>query len=111
MSPKILVLTISAVVILGGFALLNRLSRLGYLDSALPNNELSAELVKSAQKNKCSFSIACTKAPGGRNVDFEVTARPLVSGMPAFCVDQSGIIKYHGSGSPEKCMRSGLPIN
>jgi len=37
-------------------------------------------------------------------------ARPLHSGQPAFCSDQSGILKADYSGSVEKCRAKGLPL-
>lgn len=80
--------------------------------SALPSDELTAGLVKNERRNGYEFKIGgClvgdAKRPNGR---YRLTARPLLSGMPAFCADESGVLKYDESGSIQSCLESGVPL-
>ena len=137
---KALVVLGSLAVIVAGWILLNRWKRLGYVDSAigsirvlvksennfaqthpdigyactlsaLPSDDLTAELVKKGRRNGYTFQIDCpaddAKQP---NTRYLLTARPLVMGMAAFCSDQTGVVKYDDSGSIEKCLENGVPI-
>jgi len=80
--------------------------------SLLSSDELTIELLKSGRKNEYAFEInGCQPADGIRpNGKYQLTARPLLKEMPAYCSDQSGIVKYDESGSIQKCTDSGVPL-
>lgn len=130
----------SLALIVAAWILLSRLKRLGYVDSAigsmrvlvnsedkfvkthpnigyactlsaLPNDDLTAEIVKSGRRNGYAFEITCPAEDVKRpSTKYQLTARPLLTGMLAFCSDQTGIVKYDESGSIEKCLESGVPM-
>ena len=79
--------------------------------SALPSDELTTELVKNGRRNQYAFEIGGCPAENAKRpaTKYQLTARPLVRGMPAFCSDQSGVLKYDESGSIQKCLESGVP--
>jgi len=79
--------------------------------SQLPVEDWMKGLTKDGSKNGYAFTISgCRPANGkGPNVSYYVTARPLRSDMPAFCSDQSGIVKSDEGGSVESCLHSGVP--
>jgi len=81
--------------------------------SDLPLEESRAALATSGQRNKYAFTVgSCDDRTGTRRVEqYHLTARPLLAGMPAFCSDQSGVVKYDESGSIEKCLENGVPIS
>jgi hypothetical protein len=79
--------------------------------SALPSDEFKiVERLRNGTRNGYAFQISgCQVANGARsNAWYQLTARPLLKGMPAYCSDQSGIVKYDESGSVQKCLESGL---
>jgi len=79
--------------------------------SALPNDDLTAELVKNGRRNEYAFEISCPAEEAKRpTTKYQLTARPLITGMPAFCSDQTGVVKSDESGSIEKCLESGVPL-
>lgn len=80
--------------------------------SALPFNELTTRLVKNGRRNGYEFQIGgCLVGENKRpNTRYRLTARPMLSGMPAFCADESGILKYDESGSIQRCLESGVPM-
>jgi hypothetical protein len=80
--------------------------------SALPMDASTAELAKSGQRNKYAFTVnGCGNRGGTSRVSkYQLTARPLLAGMPAFCSDESGVVRYDESGSVEKCLENGVPI-
>jgi hypothetical protein len=80
--------------------------------SALPSDEITAELIKNGRKNGYAFEISgCHTADGERrNTKYQLTARPLVTGMPAFCSNQSGVVRYDETGSVQKCLQNGVPV-
>lgn len=80
--------------------------------SQLPHDEQIARLVKDGKDNGYVFGIiGCQLTePKKPNSIYQVTARPLHSGLPAFCSDQSGIIRSDEGGSIEKCLTSGVPF-
>jgi hypothetical protein len=81
--------------------------------SALPSDEFKiVEELRNGRRNRYAFQIAgCQVADAQRpNGKYQLTARPLVKGMPAFCTDQSGIVKYDENGSVPKCLESGVPL-
>jgi hypothetical protein len=76
---------------------------------------LSAEIQRLLKANGIDngyeFRIAgCQALNGTPNSAYYTSARPLHSGQPAFCSDQSGILKADYSGSLEKCRANGLPL-
>ena len=137
---KALAVVGSLVLIGAAWVLLSRLKRVGYVDSAigslrvlvnsemkfakthpevgyactlsaLPSDDLAAELVKNGRRNEYAFAIGCPAEDAARpRTKYQVTARPLVTGMPAFCSDQSGVVKYDETGSIEKCLERGVPL-
>jgi hypothetical protein len=137
---RILILIGSGALIVTLYLLLRGQKRLGHVDSAigsirvlvekennfaqshaaigyactlstLPNDSLTAELVTKGQRNGYAFQIGCpvedTKRPHAK---YTVTARPLITGMAAFCSDETGVVKYDDSGSVERCLEHGIPI-
>jgi hypothetical protein len=81
--------------------------------SELPRTgEVQRLLTGNGVDNGYTFEIAGCQAPdGGKpNSAYYTSARPLHSGQPAFCSDQSGILRADYSGSIEKCRANGLPV-
>lgn len=80
--------------------------------SALSGDELTAQLGRDHTRNGYVFVISgCLTEDVKRPVDrYQITARPLLTEMPAYCSDQSGIVKYDAGGSIQKCLQSGVPI-
>jgi hypothetical protein len=68
--------------------------------------------IANGRKNEYVFEIRdCEAAVGNKsNATYRVTATPLLHEMPAFCSDQSGILKADYNGSAIECMRSGQPL-
>jgi hypothetical protein len=114
-----------------------RLRALGYVDSAIgtmralaadenkfagahPGWGYTCELaditadptIARGRKNEYVFEISgCRgKAESGPNTSYQMTARPLRPGMPAFCSDQSGIVKADYDGSSANCVKAGQPL-
>ena len=71
-------------------------------------NELPSGIATSGQRNGYAFELTC---PGGNGDpprrSFQITARPLEKDMPAYCSDQSGIVRSDESGSTARCLLSG----
>jgi hypothetical protein len=137
---KALVAVGSIILIVAAWILLSHLKCLGYVDSAigslrvlmssetkfaqthpnigyactlsaLPTDDLTAELFKNGRRNGYAFEINCLVEEAKRpTTRYQLTARPLVPGMPAFCSDQTGVVKYDESGSIEKCLESSVPL-
>ena len=81
--------------------------------SELPRSgEVQRLLTGNGIDNGYAFEIAGCQAPdaGKPNSAYYTSARPLHSGQPAFCSDQSGILKADYSGSVDKCRANGLPV-
>ncbi len=81
--------------------------------SALPSDEFKiVEQLRNGTWNGYAFQIGgCQVAKGtSSNVKYQLTARPLLNGMPAYCSDQSDIVKYDESGSVHKCLENGVPF-
>jgi hypothetical protein len=79
--------------------------------SALPSDTFKiVEQLRTGARNKYAFQIGgCQVANSGHpNTKYQLTARPLVKGMLAYCSDQSGVVKYDESGSVQKCLESGM---
>ncbi len=81
--------------------------------SALPNDEFKiVEQLRNGIRNEYAFQIGgCQVAePKLPNAKYQSMARPLLKGMPAYCSNQSGIVKYDEGGSVQKCLESGIPL-
>ena len=80
--------------------------------SELPRDEQIGRLVKDGTDNGYAFTLAGCRAiePGKPISKYYITARPLHSRLPAFCSDQSGILKSDPSGSIEKCVQDGAQL-
>jgi hypothetical protein len=127
------------VIFIGWFVVryLVRLRELGYVDSAIgtmrtiaagenkfaethPDLGYSCALadvttdptVARGRKNEYVFEISdCRAAAGGAtNTSYRVTARPLHPNMPAFCSDESGILKADYDGLAANCVKSGQTL-
>jgi hypothetical protein len=81
--------------------------------SALPIEGLTAGFDEHGHRNEYAFEISGCRAGNAHspNSKYQITARPLVSDVPAYCSDQSGILKYDESGSIQKCLENGPPID
>jgi hypothetical protein len=81
--------------------------------SQLPSSD---ETVRRVAKNRIyngyAFEIGGCQAQGVAkpNAMYYLTARPLHSGQPAYCSDQSGILKADYNGSVDRCRTSGVPL-
>ena len=136
----VLLVLVSSVLLAAGWIFLNRAMRLAYNDSAigslrvlvnseakfarthpdigyactlsaLPNDDLTAEHIKNGRRNEYAFEISCSAEEVKRpSTKYQLTARPFLTGMPAFCSDQTGVVKYEESGSIGKCLESGVPF-
>src|SRR3974390_1511748 len=74
----------------------------------LTSNDLLRELAKSGRRNGYAFELICPAEPGtSPRQSFQITARPLRAELPAYCSDQSGILKSDDGGSPTNCLSRG----
>jgi hypothetical protein len=81
--------------------------------SQLPStDETVRRMAKNQIDNGYAFDIVGCQAQGAAktNAAYYLTAKPLHSGQPAYCSDQSGILKVDYDGSVERCRTSGLPF-
>lgn len=80
--------------------------------SELPPDPVIASPAKNGQRNGYSFEITGCGDSSGQRPDpgYTLTARPLHKGLPAFCTDQSGVLRSDENGSVEKCLKSGVPL-
>jgi hypothetical protein len=81
--------------------------------SQLPSNDETVRRVaKNRIENGYSFEIVGCQAQGiaKPNATYYLTARPLHTGQPAYCSDQSGVLKADYNGSVERCRISGVPL-
>jgi hypothetical protein len=79
--------------------------------SQLPPQRMR-RLAKDGKENGYAFDIiGCQPTqPMKPNSTYRVTARPLHSGLPAFCSDQSEVVRYDKYGSVEKCVMDGIAL-
>jgi hypothetical protein len=79
--------------------------------SELPRNEQIARLANDPTENDYNFEIVGCQVPRTQtpNAMYHITARPLRSGLPAFCSDPSGVLRTDDTGSVERCLASGRP--
>jgi hypothetical protein len=76
----------------------------------LPGGQQIQRLIaQNRTDNGYAFDIVGCQPSGasGPNAKYFITAGPLSSGRPAFCTDQSGVLKSDYSGSVDKCRTSG----
>jgi Na+-transporting NADH:ubiquinone oxidoreductase subunit NqrB len=80
--------------------------------SQLPQDGLIARLAKGGIDNGYAFEIVGCEPPNHQspNSIYHVTARPLHSGLPAFCSDPSGVVRTDDTGSVEKCLITGVAL-
>jgi hypothetical protein len=81
--------------------------------SELPqSSDIRRLLAKNSIDNGYTFEIEGCHAPVRQKpiLTYYITARPLHTGQPAFCSDQSGILRTDYGGSVEKCQSNGVPL-
>jgi hypothetical protein len=81
--------------------------------SQLPRSEeITRLLAQNRIDNGYTFEIIGCRAevPEKPNATYYVTARPLHTGQPAFCSDQSGVFMSDESGSVEQCIAKRTPF-
>jgi hypothetical protein len=81
--------------------------------SELPTtDETVRRVAKNRIDNGYAFDLVGCQAQRAAkpNATYYLTARPLHSGQPAYCSDQSGILKADYDGSVERCRTSGVPL-
>jgi len=81
--------------------------------SELPSTiEVRRLLAKNSIDNGYAFEIDGCHAPEPQtpNSRYYITARPMHRGQPAFCSDQSGIVKADYSGSVDRCRSNGVAL-
>jgi hypothetical protein len=80
--------------------------------SQLPHDELVMRLANDGNDNGYTFRIVGCQAPDPKkpNSVYDITARPLHSGLPAFCSDPSGVVRSDDTGSVERCLANGVPL-
>jgi type IV pilus assembly protein PilA len=84
---------------------LSDLADTGFLDSRLA----------SGQKSGYVFELTgCrTATEGGANTEFRVVAYPITRGQTgtrAFCSDESAVVRFDRTGSPQDCMANGTTL-
>jgi hypothetical protein len=77
-----------------------------------PSEEITRIMAKNRIDNGYAFEIIGCQVEGSKkpNSTYYVTARPLLTGQPAFCSDQSGILMSDAGGSVEKCIAKRSPF-
>jgi hypothetical protein len=79
--------------------------------SDFQSSEMLRKLAHTGRRNGYAFEIAC---PPGRESGvqrtFQLTARPLISRVPAYCADQSGVLWYDERGSSTRCLLAKIPL-
>jgi len=73
--------------------------------SQLSDDDQVLRRIKNGKDNGYAFEIECNPSPAGEpQRAYRVIARPFHAGLPAFCSDQSGILRIDQDGSVEKCV-------
>jgi hypothetical protein len=69
-------------------------------------------ILAEAHKNEYVFEISdcLPQEKRGPNRSYQVTARPSHPDRPAFCSDQSEILRADYQGSVLNCLKSGVPL-
>jgi len=72
----------------------------------LPRDDQIARLVKNGTDNGYVFNLTGCKGTetNKANSTYVLTARPLRSGLPAFCSNQWGLLTSDDTGSVDKCL-------
>jgi len=80
--------------------------------SQLPDDGGILRRVKTGEDNGYAFEISGCEEPrsGTPSLKYWITARPLHAGLPAFCSDQSAVLRIDQAGSVEKCEVEGSPL-
>ena len=74
-------------------------------------NGLPPGIVTSSGRNGYVFELVCSGGRGNAlRRGFQITARPLEKNMSAYCLDQSGIVRYDEGGSTTRCLLSGTGL-
>lgn len=80
--------------------------------SQLSDDDEVLRRIKTGKDNGYAFEIGCDPSQAGEpQRAYSVIARPLHAGLPAFCSDQSGILRLDQDGSVEKCVAEGEPYD
>jgi hypothetical protein len=80
--------------------------------SDFQSNEMLRKLAQTHRRNGYAFEIACSaKQQNGSQSAFQLIARPLLSKLPAYCADQSGILWWDNDGSTTTCLANRVPLN
>jgi len=68
-----------------------------------------ARTIVNGRKNGYMFELTeCRPEAGVRpNSSYHLTASPLGHDLPAYCADQSGIVKADYDGSARNCLKNG----
>lgn len=66
-----------------------------------------------ASNEWAGYNFEVSGCEGNPATKYQITATPLdaEAGMKAFCVDESGTVKFDASGSGSACLSSGQPLN
>jgi hypothetical protein len=77
-----------------------------------PTQEITRLLAAGGTDNGYAFEIFGCRVPSAEkpNSTYYITARPLHSAQPAFCSDQSGVLRADYGGSVERCRAKGVPL-
>jgi len=79
--------------------------------SELDGRRLPERLGNTGYRNGYIFDLTCPATdPLAVRRSFQVTARPVQSGLPAYCSDQSGVLRTAEGGSTEECLKRGSPL-
>jgi hypothetical protein len=78
----------------------------------LPRGNQITRLLKDGTDNGYAFDLTECRPRGVKKPisSYRVVARPLHSGLPVFCSDQTGILRSEESVSLENCRTSGVPL-
>jgi len=76
----------------------------------LPRDDQIARLAKDGTDNGYAFNLGGCQPPTAKtpNLTYYVIAHPLHSRLPAFCSDQSGVVRLDEAGSGQECMTKGV---
>src|SRR5580658_5131098 len=118
-SRKVWIPVVLMVVGLAGFfafRIMWGLMKLGYVDSAIGRMRVlhtaESQFAKVHPELGYAFEIFGCQVPthDRPNSMYYITARPLHLGQPAFCSDQSGVLRADYNGSIENCRTNGVPL-
>lgn len=95
-----------------------RLESLGGSAPCTPSSERACLLdnrIASGNRNGYVFELrnCAPEQEGGPMVKYQLVARPVkynVTGVRAFCSDESFTTRFDGSGSADRCLESGQPL-